>query len=132
MNRHQRRATAKQGRPSIDPAAAGRLDLGIKYHQAGKLAEAEQCYRQVLAQHADHPDALQLMGVIASQAGRHDDAADWITRAIRQNSGNAAWFSNLGLVRERQGRFEEALANHNKALELKPDYAEALDRKSVV
>jgi len=129
MNRHQRRATAKQGRQPVEPAAAGRFDLGLKYHRAGKLIEAEQCYRQVLALWPDHPDALQLMGVIATQSGRHDIAADWITRAIRLNGSNAAWFCNLGLVRERQGRFEEALANHNRALELEPDYPEALSNR---
>jgi tetratricopeptide (TPR) repeat protein len=129
MNRHQRRATAKQGRLPVDPAAAGRLDLGLRCHQAGKLTEAEQCYRQVLALQPNHPDALQLIGVIASQTGFYDAAADWITRAIQLNGGNAAWFSNLGLVRERQGKFEEALASYNKALELKPDYAEALNNR---
>jgi len=132
MNRHQRRAAAKLGNQSGVPAVAGLVELGLKHHKAGKLAEAEQCYRRVLAIEPDHADALQLIGAIAYQMGRYDVAVDWIGRAIGRNGNNAAWFCNLGLALERQGRLEESLASHNRALELKPDYVEAFNNRGNV
>jgi tetratricopeptide (TPR) repeat protein len=129
MNRHQRRANAKLGNPPVDRSAASMLAQGLDYHKAGKLAEAEECYRRILAIQPSHPDALQLVGSIAYQVGRYEVAAEWIRKAIRLDGTNPAWFSNLGLALERSGRFEESLASHNKALELKPDYAEAFNNR---
>src|ERR1700726_1137411 len=103
MNRHQRRAHAKLGIQSGEPAAAGMLRLGLEYHKAGKLTEAEGCYRQVLARQPNHPDAVQLIGSIAYQLGRYDVAAEWISRAIKLDGNNSAWFSNLGLALQCQG-----------------------------
>ena len=64
MNRKQRRRVAKLGQTASDPpgataAAVRRLGAGREYHQAGRLAEAEACYRQVLAVQPDHAQALQ-------------------------------------------------------------------------
>ncbi len=36
------------------------LATGLAHHQAGRLAAAEQCYRQLLATQPEHADALQL------------------------------------------------------------------------
>jgi tetratricopeptide (TPR) repeat protein len=132
MNRHQRRANAKLGNRSIDPAAARSLGLGLKCHKAGQLAEAEGCYRRVLAIQPNHPDALQLIGVVAYQIGRYDVAAEWISCAIKQDGNNSAWFSNLGLALERQGKFEESLANYNRALELNPNFVDVHHNRGVV
>jgi tetratricopeptide (TPR) repeat protein len=126
MNRHQRR-----GNRSVDPRAANLLELGLKFHKAGKLTEAEGCYRRILAKTPNHPDALQLTGVVAYQKGRYDVAAEWISRAIRQDGNNPAWFSNLGLALERQGKFEESLANYDRALELNPNLVDVHHNRGV-
>ena len=132
MNRHQRRANAKLRHQSVHPAVSGLLGQGLEHYQAGRFAEAEECYRRVLAIHPDHPDALQLIGAVAYRLGRYDVAAEWIGRAIKQHPDNPAWFSNLGLALERQGKFEEALASHTSALKLKPDNVEALNNRGNV
>jgi hypothetical protein len=94
MNRKQRRAAVKLGqatsnRPGVTPlgdtspgetprSVAEVLGEGIRHHQAGRLSEAEACYRRVLAVQPDHADALHLLGVIAHQVKRHDIAVDLI------------------------------------------------------
>jgi tetratricopeptide (TPR) repeat protein len=132
MNRKQRRAAAKQGQTLGGSGAAavtkGAIDLlgaGIQNQQAGRLAEAEACYRRVLTVQPDHPDALHLLGVVAHQARRSDLAVELIGRAIKRNGQNPIYFSNLGVVLKDQGKLDEAIAACRQAIRFKPDYAEA-------
>jgi Flp pilus assembly protein TadD len=66
----------KTGATAMPPADAHLLAVGLQHHQAGRLAEAEACYRRVLAAHPDHADPLHLLGIIAGQTGRHDLAVE--------------------------------------------------------
>jgi protein O-GlcNAc transferase len=130
MNRQQRRAGTGLGRASREPATqeaavADLLGTGLKHHQAGRLADAEACYRQVLAAQPEHADALHLLGVMAHQAGRHELAIDLIGRAIKQNGTNAIYFSNLGCALRDLGRSEEAVSAFEQAIRIKPDFAQA-------
>ena len=79
------------------------LESALSHHQAGRLAEAEKIYRQILAQQPDHADALHLLGVLAEQAGRSDVAVDLIRRAIAICSTNASYYGNLGIARKATG-----------------------------
>ena len=101
------------------------LALGLKHHQAGRLAEAEACYRRVLAVQPGNADALHLLGLISEQAGRHDIAVEMIARAIKQNGQNAAYFSNLGTALINQGKLDEGVAAYRQAIAIRPDAAEA-------
>jgi protein O-GlcNAc transferase len=58
------------------------FDLALRHYQAGRLHEAEQIYRKILAQKPEHVDAMHNLGVIACQVGRNDVAMDFIRRAI--------------------------------------------------
>ena len=101
------------------------FDLAVQHHRAGRLADAEALYRQILAVQPNHSDALHLLGLIAHQAGRHDLAVEWIRQAIVLNPNNSVAHSNLGEAYRAIGRTEEAMAQYRRALELKPDYPEA-------
>ena len=91
MNRHRRRAAAKlgiRGNPdsaAIPPDVAALFGVAVMHHQAGELAKAEACYRQVLKAKPNHADAAHLLGVIASQVGRYDVAVNLIRQAISLN-----------------------------------------------
>ena len=102
------------------------FQLALQHHQAGRLAEAEGIYRQILAHDPRHADSLHLLGVIAHQAGRGELAVKMIREAIAVSPGNAAFHSNLGEAHRRLGQFAEAAAEYGRAVQLKPDYAEAL------
>jgi tetratricopeptide (TPR) repeat protein len=120
MNRQQRRAAAKADKsPSRSPATL--IEAGLRYLQSGRLAEAEKCCREILADDPDHADSFHLLGMIAAKADQYDRAIEFIARAIRKNPNNADYLSNLGTMLQRQARFDEALKSFNLALSLKPD-----------
>ena len=109
---------------SQGPGIEDQVREALRLHQRGELAEAEQMYLQVLAADPHHADALHLLGMIAYQTGREEDAAEWIGKAIAINGNAAAYHSNLGNVLQSQGIIAEAGACYQRALLLKPDLAE--------
>lgn len=100
--------------------------LGLQHHRAGNLGEAEKCYRQVLAREPNHADSIHLLGVMASQTGRHAAALEMIGRAIALNPKSAGdYYSNYGLALAGLGRTDEAITAYNQSLSLRPDLAAA-------
>jgi predicted O-linked N-acetylglucosamine transferase (SPINDLY family) len=99
--------------------------LALQHHQAGRLAEAEQGYRQILEQEPEHSDSLHLLGIVAMQTGNLGAALALVQRAVELRPDGAVYRNNLGQVLERLGRDEEAIQAYEAALELDPDYAEA-------
>jgi tetratricopeptide (TPR) repeat protein len=127
LNRRERRAAARAGRTDGSGARAGEaFRAGLAHHQAGRLSEAEARYRETLAAAPHHADALHLLGVIASQAGKHDVAVELIGLAIRQEPKNAVYCSNHGLALAGLRRFDEAIASYDRALAVRPAFVEAL------
>jgi len=101
------------------------FDLALQHHQAGRLAEAEAVYRQILAQQPNHADALHLLGVVEAQKGRNEAAAELITRAISVNPGQGVYYNNLGNVLKDLGRNNEAIAAYQASLKINTTSAEA-------
>ncbi len=101
------------------------LAIAIQHLQAGRLQAAEQLCRQILAIQPNHADAIHLLGVIASQVGKHEVAVEYIQRAIGLEGNAAAFHFHLGEAYRALRRFPEAVACYRRALDLEPGLAEA-------
>jgi predicted O-linked N-acetylglucosamine transferase (SPINDLY family) len=99
------------------------LQQALDHHQAGRLAEAETLYRQVLAQVPDHPEALHRLGVLAGQCGQPDVAIDLISLAVALDPSVAVYHNDLGESYRRVGKLDLAIASFQRASELGPDIA---------
>jgi tetratricopeptide (TPR) repeat protein len=135
MNRNQRRAGRRKRtstrQASVPTSAyassvAEHFATGLKMHQAGRLAEAEAYYRRVLADQPKHADALNLLGAVAHQTGRHELAIESIGQAIQQNGENPDYFFNLAGVFYSFGKLDQAVATYRQAINIKRDFVEAL------
>jgi predicted O-linked N-acetylglucosamine transferase (SPINDLY family) len=100
------------------------LQMASQHHQAGRLAEAEQIYRQVLNQQPNHAHALRLLGTLARQVNRNDAAVDLYTRAIALNPSDAELRNDLAIALSALNRPQEAIAALIQAVRLKPGVAE--------
>lgn len=103
------------------------LSLAIAHHQAGRLAEAEALYRQIIEVQPEHADALNLLGLVAYHTGRGSVAVEIILKAIALKPASAMYHQNLGLVLTALGKTREAISTLREALRLQPDYAIASD-----
>jgi tetratricopeptide (TPR) repeat protein len=121
----------QQTGPAAEATATDLFNAGLRLHQAGRLVEAEGLYRRTLATRPDHPDALHLLGVIANQSGHHELSVQLIAKAIRRDTSNPLYYSNLGLSLQALNRCEEALENYDRALRLHPEYADAFFNRGV-
>jgi tetratricopeptide (TPR) repeat protein len=107
------------------------FDEGLALHQAGRLADAEKTYYQVLEIQPDHFDGLHLLGVIFHQRGNHAQAVRQIDVALTKRPNSSVALNSRGVALKELKRFEEALASFDRALTLQPNYAEAHSNRGV-
>src|SRR5262249_13820102 len=100
------------------------LSQAMASHQDGRLAEAAQSYRAILQRSPAHFDSLHLLGVVHYQRGAYDQAIAQIDAALRINPRSAAAHSNRGVALAALARFEEAVTCYDRAISIKPDYAD--------
>ena len=101
------------------------FEIAVQCHRAGRLADAEALYRQILAAQPGHADALHLLGLVAHQSGRHDLAVEWIRQAIDLKPDYPIAHCNLAEACRALGRLDDALAACRRALQLAPGLSNA-------
>jgi protein O-GlcNAc transferase len=99
------------------------FNLALEYHRSGRLREAAELYRKILAENPRHADALHYLGLIAHQAGRYDVAVDLIRQSVTVNPKDAAAYVNLGNALQHRGQIDEAIAAFRHAIALNPNEA---------
>lgn len=102
------------------------MDRALHLHRAGRLDEAAAIYRSILKAVPDQADALQLLGAVEGQQGRHAQAVELLRRAVESAPDNAAAHNNLGNALAQLQRHAEALTCFDRSLALKPDNPKAL------
>jgi tetratricopeptide (TPR) repeat protein len=107
------------------------LAEAFAHHGAGRLDRAEALYCEILEHDQDNLNALQLLGAIAIDRRRHEEAVAWLTRAagVLQTFGkpaaeHAALYHNLGNALAAVGCSAETVASYRRGLELDPDMPE--------
>jgi tetratricopeptide (TPR) repeat protein len=93
--------------------------------QRRDFAAAEAGFLAVLKHDPRNFGALHLAGVAASQAGRLQEGANFIRRALAINPHHAAAQGNLGFALIRLGQYEEALTSLDRAVAIDPKAANA-------
>ena len=121
LPKHPARSAAPSGPPLIPPA----LQQAVEHANAGRWAEAELCARQALAAKPSDPSALNVLGTVAMNTGRSDDAIAWFQKAAGGQPKNPFIQFNLGEAHRRLQAYDKAAKFFRQAAALKSDFAEA-------
>ncbi len=100
---------------------AALFDAAVNEHLAGRLAEAVQLYRQVLAADPRHALAWHQLGLVEMQGARCEAAEPLLRRAIQLDGGRASLHHNLGTCCRMLGKLADAEDCYEQALRLEPD-----------
>lgn len=93
--------------------------------RAGRLAEAERIYRQILAADGQNPVAAHHLALILKGRNELAEAERLMRASIRTAPREPAFHNNLGNLLRSRSNLPEAEACYRRAIALKPGYAEA-------
>ncbi|NWG47269.1 MAG: tetratricopeptide repeat protein [Alphaproteobacteria bacterium] len=101
------------------------FEAAVRAQAAGRLAEAEALYKDILARVPDHAGALANLAVIARRAGRPSDALAYLTLAARLPDAPGEVFFNLGNLHADRGEPDRAIAALETAIVRAPELGRA-------
>lgn len=108
------------------------LNEAFEHHKAGRLAEAEDLYVQILDIDKDNPDCYHLLGLISLKVGDLHSAYTLISHAIDLKSEEPQFHFSLGNTMVTAGKLEDAAVCYKYAISLNPNYTQALNNLGVV
>lgn len=98
--------------------AAELFNTALTHHHAGALADAERCYRQLLAAFPGHAEAHSRLGAVLMRQGRLADAIAQIERALAIKPDMFEACGNLAQAYLAAGQADRASEAACRALEL--------------
>lgn len=95
---------------------------GSIYERQKKYEQAEEAFRQVIANDPKNATALNYLGYMMADRGiRLEEALNYIKRAIALDPQNGAYLDSLGWVYFKMGKYDQAEENLRKAIEKSND-----------
>ena len=101
------------------------IDEAVRLFKEGRLGRVRRVLGRVLERDRDNADALHLLGIVDIQRGALLTGAELIAKAIEIDGENSAYHNNLAGALSDLKRFDGAGEHFQRAVELKPDYADA-------
>jgi predicted O-linked N-acetylglucosamine transferase (SPINDLY family) len=111
------------------------FDAAHALHRNGQLSEAQSAYEAILKALPGSFQALSSLGLIAGQRNNPHKALKLLGEAIAGDPGNKLAFvahMNMGLALIQLGNLQDALVSYERAIAIKPDYAEGYCRLGLV
>ena len=116
---------------AIAPQREVFLEKARTLDQAGLRPAAREAWRAILEVVPESRDAAARLGRLAWEDGDHALAVTLLERAVAGDGPASVWF-DLGLARQDLRDYDRAATAYRKALEIKPDHAEAALNLGVV
>lgn len=100
-----------------------KLAYAAEHQRAGRVDDAEQAYRELLAMQPDQIDALRFLAGICAAKDRVEEAEVLLRKAVGLAPDFTLAFMDLGTLLTDQHRYEEALSCFTQACALEPTKA---------
>lgn len=93
-------------------------------HRAGRLAEAETGYLEVLVRRPDEPKALHFVGLLRFHRGDQEGGIECVLQSLRSDPANSRAWNDLGGMFVAMGRAVDAREAYRRATQATPGNAE--------
>ncbi len=118
----------------LSPADAAQIQQttlkALEHQNSGDATEAKRLFKEVLDLQPTNFAALYSLAVLASQQEEHNEALDWIRKAIATGQNYAPAFFVEAVVLQALGRFDESLVSYEQAVAVDPHYESAMINRS--
>jgi tetratricopeptide (TPR) repeat protein len=109
---------------AVAPQREAFVEKARTLDQAGQRPAARAAWRAILDVIPEHSEAMARLGRLAWEDGEHTAALSLLERAVASDAPASVWF-DLGLARQDLRDHDGAANAYRKAIELRPDHAEA-------
>jgi Flp pilus assembly protein TadD len=119
-NQHERAIrTYQEGLAVDDKHKDLHFQLGVVYEKQGNFEDAVTQFRRVIGLDPQHADAYNYVGYMFAEKGINlDEAEGLIRKALELEPDNGFYVDSLGWAFYQQGRYDEALRELARAVEL--------------
>jgi tetratricopeptide (TPR) repeat protein len=124
-----------RGRKAAEQDLGDELAKGKGLASEGKLEEAVVCFKNVLEAHPDDAEANMRMGLAMCDLGKKKSAVSYFDKALEADPRNPeAWLRKAqAIATEGPSKNDEKVLEFiDKALEIDPDYIDALNLKGAM
>lgn len=97
------------------------MQEGLRFHNAGRFAEAKAAYGAVLAKSPSNADALALTGRLLCDMRRHREAVDYLSKAVHADPRNPMPHVQLAVAYHLTDQVEAAVQRIEHAIRLDPE-----------
>lgn len=101
------------------------IELGDAMRHTGDINGAIDAYREALARDPLSSRGQRRLGAALGEAGRGGEGLSVLDTALHHEAGNALLWYEKALIERKTGDLRDATADFLKALDAKPDFAEA-------
>jgi tetratricopeptide (TPR) repeat protein len=129
MTAEEKAATAA---PKKQVSVSEALAKAMACYRSRDLAGAETICRRVLALEPKHAEAHHILAIIAHKVGRGADANALARLAVANDANNPIYLNTLGYLSRLNRRYEDSAAALLRAIELRPNYADAYNNLGIV
>jgi Flp pilus assembly protein TadD len=109
----------------VNPQSQAAFDAARAHLRAGRTAEGERGFRDVIAKHPELGGAHANLGLILRNAGKHDESVAALEQAVKVSPKQPVFFNQLGVSYRHKGQFGKAREAYEQALSLDANYADA-------
>lgn len=112
------------GRVDAPPPAAltSRFDAAVARFAAGDEAAAATEFRALAAEYPGYAGPLLNLAIVHARRGEEAVALAYLGAAAGTCGSCGAVYNELGLIRRREGRFNDAEQAYRRAIEVEPDF----------
>ena len=100
-----------------------KLEQALQLHQSGRISDAINIYRELIASETNNPYLLFLLGTAYSQTAQSRDGLAYLIKSV-QISPNPITYNNIGITFAGLGDHTSAITNFKQAIKLDQNYAE--------